>query len=68
MSLHRRTFLRESLDLGRFEPIDGHARDRVEELIKRGARIVRVQRDAVVLRRAAQVATVDQVGRVSWSE
>ena len=58
---------RPTPDLARFEPLDPQARLRIEELVKRGARIVQVRFDAVVLRRARQVATVDQVGRVRWA-
>lgn len=67
LTIAQRRALRRPLDLSRFQPMAPGARDRVEELLKRGAIVVRVTAEQVVVRRAGQTATVDQVGRVKWA-
>lgn len=59
--------LRRTIDLSRFQPIDPNARTRVDELVRRGAVVLNVPSQQVLLRRATQVATVDAAGRVSWA-
>ena len=67
LTLKQRRSLRRPLDLSRFQPIDPNARARVDELVRRGAVVLNVSSQQVLLRRAAQVATVDAAGRVSWA-
>jgi hypothetical protein len=67
LTLKQRRGLRRTLDLSRFQPIDPNARARVDELVRRGAVVLNVSPQQVLLRRAAQVATVDAAGRVSWA-
>lgn len=67
LTLLQRRGLRRPFDLDRFQPIDPQARARVDELVRRGAVVLNVSSDRVVLRRAAQLATVDAAGRVSWA-
>lgn len=67
LTLRQRRSLRRPLDLARFQPIDPQARARVDELVRRGAVVLNVSPQLVVLRRAAQLVTVDAAGRVSWA-
>lgn len=67
LTLRQRRALRRPLDLSRFQPLTPAARDRVDDLMRRGATLVRVTPEQVVVRRQAQLATVDQVGRVQWA-
>jgi hypothetical protein len=67
LTLKQRRGLRRPLDLSRFQPIDPNARARVDELVRRGAVVLNVSSQQVLLRRAAQVATVDAAGRVGWA-
>lgn len=67
LTLKQRRGLRRPPDLSRFQPIDPNARARVDELVRRGAVVLNVSPQQVLLRRAAQVATVDAAGRVSWA-
>jgi len=67
LTLKQRRGLRRPLDLDRFRPIDPQARARIDELVQRGAVVLNVSPQRVLLRRAAQLATVDAAGRVSWA-
>lgn len=67
LALKQRRGLRRPLDLSRFQPIDPNARARVDELVRRGAVVLNVSSQQVLLGRAAQVATVDAAGRVTWA-
>lgn len=65
LTLNQRRGLRRPLDLDRFQPMDPHARARIDDLVQRRAVILNVSSQRVLLRRAAQLATVDAAGRVS---
>ncbi|HQR72716.1 MAG TPA: hypothetical protein PLE54_19120 [Burkholderiaceae bacterium] len=67
LTLKQRRDLRRTIALSRFEPINPIARARVDELLRRGAVVLNVSSQQVLLRRAAQLATVDASGRVSWA-
>lgn len=67
LTLRQRRGLRRPCDLARFEPINPQARDCVDELVRRGAVVLDVSPQRVLLRRETQVATVDSAGRVSWA-
>ncbi len=67
LTLRQRRALRRPLDLSRFQPTTPSARARVDELVQRGATVVRVSAEQVIVRRQAQLATIDQLGRVSWA-
>ncbi len=67
LTLKQRRGLRRAIDLNRFKPIHPVARARVDELVQRGALVLNVSPERVLLRRAAQLATVDAAGRVSWA-
>lgn len=54
-------------DLERFDPITSQAMQTVLALMRAGARLVRVERGCVVLRRQDSACVVDAAGRVTWS-
>lgn len=58
---------RRPLDLRRFQPLEPHARACVDDLVRRGAVVLNVSAQRVLLKRGSQLATVDAVGRVSWA-
>jgi hypothetical protein len=54
-------------DLSRFQPLMPAARQSVNDLIKRGASLVRVTPDRVVMKRLDSYVSVDSSGRISWN-
>jgi hypothetical protein len=51
-----------------FEPYGSVPKTKVEFIIERGGKLIEDHRDHVVLEREGKFATVDQWGRVTWSE
>lgn len=52
----------------KFEPMAPTASEKINELVKRGGVIVKERRDQIVIQRFESYATIDQFGRVEWSE
>lgn len=50
----------------KFEPMAPVARQKIDELVKRGGTIISEKRDHVLVRRMESVAKIDQFGRVEW--
>ena len=44
------------------------ARRQIEELVKRGGKIINERRDHVLIQRLESVAKIDQYGRVEWNK
>lgn len=65
-TLARKRALRGRPDLSRFVPQAQVARVQVDHLVARGARVVSVGRDRVVLQRGDAKAEIDALGRVTW--
>jgi hypothetical protein len=51
----------------KFEPMSNTAKEKIDELLKRGGIMVKEQRDYVLIQRMESLAKVDQFGRVDWS-
>lgn len=51
----------------KFEPMSITARQKIDELLKRGGVIVSEQRNHVLIKRMESVAKIDQYGRVEWA-
>ncbi|MEJ6002618.1 hypothetical protein [Paucibacter soli] len=57
----------DSVDLKKFNPISQFARAAVDDLVRRGARVISVRPTLVTLRRGEQTARIDDMGRVNWA-
>lgn len=55
-----------NLKLRRFEPIGSNASVKIQDLLKRGGRIVVDKREYVEVLRYQSIAKIDQHGRVEW--
>lgn len=51
----------------KFEPMSITAKEKIDELIKRGGVIIKEQRDYIQIKRLESVAKIDQFGRVEWT-
>lgn len=51
----------------KFEPMTADAKNRIQELIKRGGHIISEHRSHVLIQRMESVAKIDQYGRVEWN-
>lgn len=51
----------------KFEPMSITAKEKIDELIKRGGVIVKEQRDYIQIKRLESIAKIDQFGRVEWT-
>jgi hypothetical protein len=51
----------------KFEPMSANARQKIQELVKRGGIIIAEHRNHVLIRRMESVAKIDQFGRVEWT-
>lgn len=51
----------------KFEPMSITARQKIDELLKRGGVIISEQRNHVLIKRMESVAKIDQYGRVEWA-
>lgn len=60
---HRKLLV--SVDLTKFAPISPTARTTVDDLVRRGARVIAVRPTLVTLRRGEQTARIDDLGRVN---
>jgi hypothetical protein len=52
----------------KFEPMSNVANQKIDELIKRGGKIVSEYREYVLVQRLESIAKIDQFGRVVWNE
>ena len=52
----------------KFEPMSNIANQKIDELIKRGGKIVSEYREYVLVQRLESIAKIDQFGRVVWNE
>lgn len=52
----------------KFEPMTVTARQQIEELVKRGGKIINERRDHVLIQRLESIAKIDQYGRVEWNK
>jgi hypothetical protein len=52
----------------KFQPYGSVPKSKVEFIFQRGGSLIEDHPDRVVLEREGQVATVDQWGRVTWSQ
>lgn len=50
----------------KFEPMALNANQKIDELVKRGGKIILEKRDHVLIQRLESVAKIDQYGRVEW--
>lgn len=50
----------------KFEPMAQNANQKIDELVKRGGKIILEKRDHVLIQRMESVAKIDQYGRVEW--
>jgi hypothetical protein len=50
----------------KFEPMLLTANQKIDELVKRGGKIILEKRDHVLVQRLESVAKIDQYGRVEW--
>ncbi len=50
----------------KFEPMLPTANQKIDELVKRGGKIILEKRDHVLVQRLESVAKIDQYGRVEW--
>lgn len=50
----------------KFEPMTPTAGQKIDELIKRGGKIINERRDHILIQRMESVAKIDQYGRVEW--
>lgn len=52
----------------KFEPLSFEAETKVNELIKRGGRIITEKREYIEISRLQSIAKIDQHGRVEWRQ
>ena len=50
----------------KFEPMSFTANQKIDELVKRGGKIISEHREYILIQRLESVAKVDRLGRVEW--
>lgn len=51
----------------KFEPMSTDAKQKIDDLIKRGGIVISETRQYVLVKRYESVAKIDQFGRVEWN-